>query len=252
LLQHTGLPVARLLGADLDAAQTDVPALLASCLPGRLSYPQEPTTAFVSGVAQAAAMVHAQPMPQLVWPWHDWAANLKGRIQAGKGPGWARLREIGRSPCGVKGRAASGDPCRGCCSLPVLRTQGRGVLRPDRVVAAPAGPGLRTRQLGFDTTHRAGIEIADGTDAEEGTKKSENFRADSTTSCRARFRQCRHRRDGVARSRTFVLSPNTCSMPEPCPLVSFANTNQHLADTTGEQQCPRPRGRGHCGALASN
>ena len=95
LLQHTGLPVARLLGADVDAVQTDGPALLTSCLPGRLTYPPEPTDAFVSGVATAAGMVHSQPVPDVVWPWHDGAANLSRRVQAGAGPGWARLREIG-------------------------------------------------------------------------------------------------------------------------------------------------------------
>ncbi len=40
-------------------------------------------------------MVHAQPMPELGWPWHDGVANLARRVQAGKGPAWARLREIG-------------------------------------------------------------------------------------------------------------------------------------------------------------
>ncbi len=95
LLQHTGLPVARLLGADVDAVQTDGPALLTSCLPGRLTYPPEPTDAFVSGVATAAGMVHSQSVPDVVWPWHDGAANLSRRVQAGRGPGWARLREIG-------------------------------------------------------------------------------------------------------------------------------------------------------------
>ena len=56
LLQHTGLPVARLLGADVDAVQTDGPALLTSCLPGRLTYAPEPTDAFVSGVATAVGV----------------------------------------------------------------------------------------------------------------------------------------------------------------------------------------------------
>lgn len=95
LLQRTGLPVARLLGADLDAAHTDVPTLLTSRLPGRLTYPHQPTDAYVFAVAQAAAMVHSQPVPDLGWPWHDSAADLNGRVQGGHGPGWPRLREIG-------------------------------------------------------------------------------------------------------------------------------------------------------------
>jgi hypothetical protein len=70
-LQDTGLPVAVPLGADLHAVHTDVPALLVSRLPGRLTYPREPTAAFISALAQAAAVVHGQPVPDQVWPWHD-------------------------------------------------------------------------------------------------------------------------------------------------------------------------------------
>jgi aminoglycoside phosphotransferase (APT) family kinase protein len=46
-------------------------------------------------MALAAAMVHAQPVPELGWPWHDWAGNLKRFVDSGRGPGWARLREWG-------------------------------------------------------------------------------------------------------------------------------------------------------------
>lgn len=95
LLQDTGLPVARLLGADLDAIHTDVPALLVSCFPGRLTYPQEPTVAFVAGMAQAAALVHAQPVPELGWPWNDRTTNLKRFVDGREGPGWHRLRASG-------------------------------------------------------------------------------------------------------------------------------------------------------------
>jgi Ser/Thr protein kinase RdoA (MazF antagonist) len=52
----------------------------------------------VTGVARAAALVHAQPVPELVWPWHDGVANLEGRVQAGTGLAWARLRELGIPP----------------------------------------------------------------------------------------------------------------------------------------------------------
>lgn len=94
-LQDTGLPVAVPLGADLHAVHTDVPALLVSRLPGRLTYPREPTAAFISALAQAAAMVHGQPVPDPVWPWHDHAAKLQRSVEAGQGPAWARLRESG-------------------------------------------------------------------------------------------------------------------------------------------------------------
>jgi aminoglycoside phosphotransferase (APT) family kinase protein len=95
LLQNSGLPVARPLGADLHAVHTDVPALLVSRLPGLLTYPQEPTAAFISGVAQAAALVHGQPVPDLTWPWNDRAANLQRVVDAGKTQDWARLRDVG-------------------------------------------------------------------------------------------------------------------------------------------------------------
>jgi aminoglycoside phosphotransferase (APT) family kinase protein len=94
-LQDTGLPVAVPLGADLNAVHTDVPALLVSRLPGRLTYPREPTAAFISAMAQAAAMVHGQSVPDPVWPWHDRAAKLQRSVAAGQGPDWARLRESG-------------------------------------------------------------------------------------------------------------------------------------------------------------
>ncbi len=67
-LQDTGLPVAVPLGADLNAVHTDVPALLVSRLPGRLTYPREPTAAFISAMAQAAAMVHESHQPSRTPP----------------------------------------------------------------------------------------------------------------------------------------------------------------------------------------
>ena len=94
-LQDAGLPVARPLGADLRAVQTDVPALLVSRLPGRLTYPRMPTAVFISALAQAAAMVHRQRVPEAVWPWNDRAANLQRSVDAGQGPDWARLRDAG-------------------------------------------------------------------------------------------------------------------------------------------------------------
>jgi hypothetical protein len=94
-LQDTGLPMAVPLGADLHAVHTDVPALLVSRLPGRLTYPREPTAAFISALAQAAAMVHGQPVPDPVWPWHDRAAKLQRSVEAFQGPAWAWMRESG-------------------------------------------------------------------------------------------------------------------------------------------------------------
>ena len=67
-LQDTGLPVAVPLGADLHAIHTDVPALLVSRLPGRLTYQREPTAAFISALAQAAAMVQTCCSTMTSWP----------------------------------------------------------------------------------------------------------------------------------------------------------------------------------------
>ena len=62
-LQDAGLPVARPLGADLNAVQTDVPCPAGQPAARAADLPTEPTAAFISAVAQAAAMVHGQPVP---------------------------------------------------------------------------------------------------------------------------------------------------------------------------------------------
>ena len=95
LLQGTGLPVARLIAADLEAEYTDVPAMLVSRVPGRLRYPAHPSVRFIAEIARAANMIHTLPVPDLVWPWSSQRARLERFLQTGRGSGWDGLREIG-------------------------------------------------------------------------------------------------------------------------------------------------------------
>ena len=95
LLVDLGMPVARVLADDLQAVDTDVPTLLLSRVPGRLTYPRHPSAAFVSELASAAARVHVQPVPDATWPWNDRSAHLVRTLDEGRHPACATLARLG-------------------------------------------------------------------------------------------------------------------------------------------------------------
>lgn len=163
LLALTSVPAPRLVAADLEASECDVPALLVSWLPGRTRRPPEDMDAFLARTAEALVTIHAVRVAAATGlrphaPYHEPGA-------AGPPPVGVRRRLWERVASVLSGPHPS---CRGSFihrdfhpgNLLWSGTAVTGVV--DWTTAAWGPPGIDLARMRMSLAMQAGAEAADG------------------------------------------------------------------------------------------
>lgn len=156
-----GIDVAtpQLLAVDEDGSHCGVPAVVMSCLPGRVLLPQSPTQDYLNKLAQALVEIHTMPVPDFAWHYRSWLNREELHL-----PRWTKYPDLWQRAIEIASRPEPTEPTvfihRDYHPTNVLWQDGdvSGVVDWVNACLGPAGVDISHCRANLDSMY--GIEVA--------------------------------------------------------------------------------------------